>query len=209
MFRRKKLRCPACRKEVNENWNFCPYCGEELRKAIRFKPLDIFEEIDREFERIDREFSRIFEFPGIKFKPSSGISITIHSVSGEEPKIEVKTFGDYKKIEPEIKKRLGVKVPIREVEEEEVEVKPEKVRIPKITEEPEAEIKDLGNKQIISIKLPDVKEKDIEIKKLEQSLEVKAFAGDKAYFKLIPLPINASIAKKEFKNGVLRIEIEK
>ena len=116
----------------------------------------------------------------------------------------MKTFGDYKKLEPELKRRLGVKAGVEEVEEEE-----EKVRVPKVTEEPEAEIKSSGNKQIISIKLPDVKEEDIEIKKLEQSMEIKAFAGDKAYFKLIPLPSNATIVKKEFKNGVLKIEVEK
>jgi HSP20 family molecular chaperone IbpA len=126
-----------------------------------------------------------------------------------EPKIEVKTSGEYKKLEPEIKRRLGVKPGVEEVSEEEEEVE-KKVRIPKVTEEPEAEIKNLGNKQIISIKLPDVKSKeDIEVKKLEQSMEIKAFAGDKAYFKLIPLPANASIVKKEFKNGVLKIEVER
>ncbi|MEM7824975.1 MAG: hypothetical protein QXO27_03305, partial [Candidatus Aenigmatarchaeota archaeon] len=96
---------------------------------------------------------------------------------------------------------------IEEVEEE--DKKKREIRVTKVAEEPETEIQTVGNKQIISIKLPDVKkEEDIEIKKLEQSLEVKAFAGDKTYFKLIPIPKEASINKK-FKNGLLKIEIER
>jgi len=203
MFDRKS--CPRCRRKVKREWNYCPYCGENLRRGTRivFRPFNIFEEIEREFERIDRMFSS--GFPEFKLTPfRGGISITIRSIDEEKPRVEVKTFGDYKKLEPQIRKKLGVEVPIKEVEEVE---KP--IRIPKVTEEPEAEVKTLGNRQIISIKLPDVKEEDIEVKKLEQSIEVKAFAGDKAYFKLIPIPTNASIVEKEFKDGVLKIEIEK
>jgi HSP20 family molecular chaperone IbpA len=204
MFERKK--CKECGEKVSDKWDFCPYCGAPLREK-EFEPFDIFDDIDKEFRRIDKMFG--IEFPKFRIKPGirgGGISITIQSGTGMEPKVEVKTSGEYKKLEPEIKRRLGVKPGVEEVSEEEVE---KKVRIPKVTEEPEAEIKNLGNKQIISIKLPDVNEKDIEAKKLEQSMEIKAFAGDKAYFKLIPLPANASIVKKEFKNGVLKIEVER
>jgi hypothetical protein len=134
-----------------------------------------------------------------------GISITIQSGTGMEPKIEIKTSGEYKKLEPEIKRKLGIKPAIEEVEEE-VEKKPRK--IPKITEEPETKIEKIGNLQRIQIKLPDVKsEDDIEVKSLEQSIEVKAFAGDKAYFKL--LPITGTIIKKEFKDKILKIEVER
>jgi len=209
----KKKRCPNCGKEVKDDWSFCPYCGEELE--IREKVLapfgDIFEDIEKEFERMDKMFGSPFKFSGLKPKPlkGGGISITIRSGTGLEPKVEVKTFGDYKKIEPELKKRFGVKPAIEEMEEEKEE-KPKVERKAKVTEEAETEVKNLGNKQIISVKLPDVEsEDDIEIKRLEQSMEIKAFAGDKAYFTLVPLPANAAIVKKEFKNGVLRIEVEK
>jgi HSP20 family molecular chaperone IbpA len=126
-----------------------------------------------------------------------------------KPKVEIKTSGEYKKLEPELKRKFGIKPAIEEVEEEKMERKKHKVKLPKVTEEPESEIQTIGNKQIISIKLPDVKsEDDIEIKRLEQSIEVKAFTDDKAYFKLIPIPKDGSISKK-FKDGILKIEIEK
>ncbi len=200
MFKRK-IKCHYCKREVEEKWNYCPYCGEELKE--RFGLFEEFiEDVEKDIERMDKEFSKFLAIPRIKFKPlGGGISITIHSATGKTPKIEVKTFGEYKHLEPEIKKRFGIKEPIREVEET--------VKVPKITEEPEAEIKNLGNKQLISIKLPNVKEKDIEVRKLEQSIEIKAISGDKAYFKLIPIPSGSEIIKKEFKDNVLRIEIER
>jgi len=214
MFEKKK--CPNCGEKIKDEWNFCPYCGEEFLKKAKVKesPLmpfgeDIFEEIEKEFERMDKMFGLpSFKLSSFKSKPfvrGGGISITIRSGTGMEPKIEIKTSGEFKKIEPELKKKLGIKPPVEEVEEE---VKPRKM--PKVTEEPETEVKNLGEKQVILIKLPGVKsESDIEIKKLEQSLEVKAFAGEKAYFTLLPIPKGSSIVDKKFKDGVLNIEIKR
>jgi HSP20 family molecular chaperone IbpA len=161
---------------------------------------------------MEREFEEMFKIPTFRIprikisSPGfSGISITIHSGTGMKPKVEVKTYGEYKKLEPEIKRRLGVKVPIEEVEEEEKEIE---YKPPKTTEEPEAKVSREGNRTIIEIKLPDVeKEEDINVKKLEQSIEIRARAKDKLYFKLIPMA--GEIVRKSFKDGVLKIEIER
>jgi len=212
----KKKRCPKCEKEVKDEWEFCPYCGYPLKEKYRaeerfFEEFEGFESFDRIFERMEKEFEEMlkmptFKIPRIKFSSPgfSGISITIHSGTGMKPKVEVKTYGEYKKLEPEIKRRLGVKVPVEEVEEER-EVEYEQ---PKVTEEPEAKVSKEGRKTIIEIKLPDVeKEEDIEVKRLEQSIEIRARAKDKLYFKL--LPIVGEIVSKSFKDGVLKIEIER
>jgi HSP20 family molecular chaperone IbpA len=210
MFRKKK--CPRCEKEVKEDWEFCPYCGYSLKEKYREERFfEEFEDFDRIVEKMEREFEEMFKIPTFRMprikisSPGcSGISITIHSGTGMKPKVEVKTYGEYKKLEPEIKRRLGVKVPIEEVEEEkEIGYNP-----PKTTEEPEAKVSREGNKTIIEIKLPDVeKEEDINVKKLEQSIEIRARAKDKLYFKL--LPITGEIVGKSFKDGVLKIEIER
>ena len=217
MFGKKK--CPNCNEEIKGDWEFCPHCGEkiELEKPKRREmtaPFEgIFGDIDKEFERIDKLFGfDSFKFPSIKMKPrmkGGGVSITVQSGTGMEPKVEVKTSGEYKKLEPEIKRKFGVRPAIEEIEKEKVEKKKIVRKVPKVTEEPETEVQTVGNNQIISIRLPDVKsEDDIEIKKLEQSIEVKAFANDKAYFKLIPIRKGVSVSKK-FKDGVLKIEIER
>jgi len=215
MFKKKK--CPRCGREVKDEWDFCPYCGYPLKEKYRveekfFEEFDDFGSFEKVFERMEKEFEEMFKMPIFKIprikisSPGvSGISITIHSGTGMKPRIEVKTYGDYKKLEPEIKKRLGIKVPVEEAEEseeKEVEYEP-----PKTTEEPEAKVSKEGKKTIIEIKLPDVeREEDIEVKRFEQSIEIRARAKDKLYFKL--LPITGEIINKSFKDGVLKIEIE-
>jgi len=202
MFR--KNRCPKCGRKLNADWNFCPYCGYEVKPKI-ISPLEgIFEDVEKEFEKLDKMFGIGFKIPKIPLEKGGGVSITIHSGTGMKPKIEVKTSGEYKKIEPELKRKLGIKPAIEEVEE-----KPARRKMPKITEEPETKVKIVGNKRIISLILPGVKDsKDIEIKRLEQSVEIKAFAKDRAYFKLIPVPSDVSI-RSEFKDGILTLEIER
>lgn len=188
MFNKKY--CKICGEKVKKGWKYCAYCGSNLEDFE-----DIFEKVEKEFERIDKVFStRFFEIPKIKLRPS-GISITIKSFSGK-PKLEIKTFGSYKKIEPEIKKRI---YPIKEVEE---------IKEVKKAEEPETKIESLNGKILIQIRLPEVKnEKDIEIKKLEQSIEIKAYVKDKVYFKLIPIQPNKEIINKSFEKGLLKIEL--
>jgi len=173
LFSKKK--CRNCGEKIDNDWNFCPHCGEVATK----KSKNIFDEIDKHFEGVDRT---------LNFKPIKGISITI-SGDGTKPEIEVKNFGH------------RAEKPIEKIKER-------PVRIPKITEEPETVIEKIGNRQIVNIKLPGVKMEDIEIRRLEQSIKVKAFAGDKAYFKLIPIPSNASI-NRTFENDMLKIEVQR
>lgn len=206
MFKTKK--CKNCRRNLKNDWKYCPYCGEGEREKYR-RRYDIFEDIEKEFERIDKMLGpKFLKFPKIDIKPmfrGGGISVIIRSGTGVKPKIDVKTSGEYKKLEPQIKRKLGIKEDVEEIEEEKVY---KKSRIPKTTEEPKTKIERVGNRENIEIRLPDVKNiDDIEIRKLQQSLEIKAFAGDKAYFKLIPTRPNAQISDKSFKDGILKIEL--
>lgn len=200
MFSSKK--CKSCGKKIKDEWEFCPHCGEEISEEGDFPKEDIFSDIEDEFRRIDKMFgSDFFNFPKIDMKPSGGISIIISSGLGKEPRVEVRTPSGYKSLEPEIKKKLGVASSV---------AGQKTIRVPKVTEEPETSVQSSENKKTISIKLPDVKsEDDIDIRKLEQSIEVKAFANKKAYFTLVPIPSNFSITNKKFKNNILTIEAGK
>ena len=75
--------------------------------------------------------------------------------------------------------------------------------------EPKTKERRIGKKQVIEIFLPDVKsENDINITKFEQSYEVRAYAGNKMYFKIIPSQEGSRIIKSYFNKGILRIEID-
>lgn len=77
----------------------------------------------------------------------------------------------------------------------------------KYTEEPKTEIRSLGDRIVVEMELPDVKsESDIRINQLQSSVEVRARAGDKAYFKIITKPEQLSVTSREFEKGTLHIE---
>ena len=218
IFKKRTIRrCPNCGYPLKEDWNYCPNCGYYVGALKKSKEIfdEMFGDIDDLFGYFDKMFKEMFSDTfrdieriekDIERGPKvrhGGISIVIKSGTGTKPIVQVKTFGDYKKLEPHIKEKLGVK----EEEPKLKELRPK--RIPKVTEEANVKTEEKDGKIIVTVDLPDVKRKeDIEIKKLEQSIEVKAFAGDKAYFSLIPIPPNRHIAKAEFKNGKLKIVIE-
>ena len=207
----KKESCKRCGEKIDKDWEFCPHCGAILRKyTTSFDDIIQYfsREVEQEFKRLDRLFKEdFFDFPRFKIPiRGGGISITISSRSGEEPKVYVKTFGSYKGLEEKIKERM--KIPVQEAEEEKYEVE-ERMKEVKVTEEASFEIKNEGGKKVIIVNLPDVKSmNDIIINKLTQSIEIRAFAKEKAYFNLIPIDESERIVTKEFKDGKLRIHLE-
>lgn len=187
MFWEKK--CKNCSTKIDKKWVFCPSCGIDLKEV---QGKGIFQQVDKEFRQIDKMLE--MKVPRFMLRPplkAKGVSITITADNVSPPKINVQTYGEHKHTHHEHKH----------------EDKP--LRTTKVTEEPEAKIQKNQNKQVITLNLPDVKNlEDIEIKQLNQSIEIKAFASDKTYFKLIPIPSNASV-NNEFKDGVLKIEVVK
>jgi HSP20 family molecular chaperone IbpA len=206
------MRCPNCREEVSERWKFCPKCGSRLERE-RDIFSDIFERMDHELKEMDKVFERnleVFDLSPFFRKPtkSSGFSIKISRSGDEKPKVSVKTFGDVdrEEVESEMEK-LG----FRETPKLERAVVKEKgisLESAKMTEEPETCVRRVGDKIVVEVKLPGVMDtKDIEVKTLENSIEVKAMAGDKAYFKILTKPGKANVVRKYFENGILRVEL--
>lgn len=177
IFGKKKCRCG---EKLEGKWNFCPYCGKNLKER------DINEEIGKQLQRMNRVlgFGKVIGLPKMDIKQGSdGISIIISSDMGMQPNMA------------RPKREIVVERPVENTR-----------KMPKSVEEPETKIERTGNRQTISIRLPGVKYEDIEIKRLEQSVEIRAFAGEKAYFKVIAIPSNAAI-NKSFKDDMLKIEV--
>ena len=192
--------CDNCQSKIKKNWTYCPFCGFSLRNVEREKSFldreepfesfgnisfkDLVKQIDQQLRGIDKAF---------KFgAPSRGISISINSV-GSKPKISVKRFGDFK--EKKIK---------------EFKEKPKIFSFrkkPKKIEEPKSTVRRLSDKLVYEIDVPGVSSvKNISINRLENSIEVKAFGKDKAYFKLIP--VNMDVSNYYLKDGKLIVELK-
>jgi HSP20 family molecular chaperone IbpA len=221
------MRCGKCGNEADERWKFCPRCGSALEKAGETgRGRDLFEDafgrMEREMREMDkafRPFERNFEVIDLSpffAKPAkgSGFSIKITRSGDGKPKVDVRTFGDVnrKEVENEVSK-LGFRDRIGRALKPvsgEAEPKPKGVRIDsaRTTEEPETTVKNTGGGIIAEVKLPGVRRaEDIEVKPLENSIEIKAIAGDKAYFKILTKPHGTSVARQEFSKGVLTIEL--
>ncbi len=197
MFWKKK--CKHCDTEIKDKWNFCSNCGVDLTGKGLDNSLAGFE------KEIDKVFSMDSRFPKFRLKPharSGGVSITITSGTGMQPKVEMKRSGEYKNL------GHGIKSVGHHHHHTHAEEPGKEIKIPKVTVEPETKVQRLGNRQTITVNLPDVKEEDVQIRQLEQSIEIRALSGDKGYFKLIPVPANAYVGK-EFKDGILKIEVVK
>jgi len=171
----------------------------------------LVKEMDKQFRELDREIGKDKE--RIR-KPSrnpnshvkqGGISINISSGAGT-PVIKVKSFGnmpEFKEAEKQIKPTQRQVKQIRKPVFDEEKAK-KLSKLPR--EEAESKVRRLSGKIVYEIELPEVKsEKDIIIQQLENSIEVKAFSKDKAYFKF--LPVSLPLKKYKFSEGKLILEL--
>jgi HSP20 family molecular chaperone IbpA len=248
---------------VEKGWNFCPFCGlrpDQAPQAFGGAVGGVFdklmkrlakqmEDIDRKNQRTDRNFEVIDLSPMFKDmkeigqkklkamgKPgASGFSIRISRTNENNPKVDVKTYGnvDNEKIQKQVNeqlKRMGMEQYVRpasyrppaeqqEGPEEQEGPKqgqgdkelPDSRRkgfpTPRYTEEPRTTVKRVNSRVFVDIEIPGVKSlRDVNIMELRNSIEVRAIAGTKAYFKILTIPEQFKLDKREFYKGMLHME---
>jgi hypothetical protein len=77
-------------------------------------------------------------------------------------------------------------------------------------EEPPSRVESTRDKMVLTVMLPEISsEGDVEIKKLSKSIEVRAYAGDKVYFKLFPIPPGSRILSRRMEEGRYIIEVSR
>ncbi len=224
--------CRRCGKKIDRGWHFCPNCGSSLEQKGRSIFDDIFSRFRREFKEMDKLFDKEFEVldlspffraphtpEGTRRPRRSGFTIKITRRNREQPRVDVKTFGNVDRNEvrrevAEEMKELGIKTtPMGTVQKERPYEKPKALEEKphqepaKFTEEPRTQVRSVGTRVMVEMELPDVKsEGNIEINELESSVEVRARAGDRAYFKIITKPERFSVTSKRFERGRLYLE---
>jgi hypothetical protein len=190
--------CNYCGNYLSDKWKYCPYCGKVIRDEF-----DLFDALLKS---------------GI-----TGISIRITSRNGEEPDVQVRRIGRQKgrripiesiereekeqrkretERETEREREIKRRIPIEFMEDDTV-IRP----IPKKVVEPEGRKQQLGDHIVLLVKLPGVKKEDINVRKLEESVEVKAYKNGEAYFKQFPVPQSARIISKRMEGDQLIVEV--
>lgn len=219
MFKKKK--CKKCGKGISEKFDYCPSCGNLLNREFNEKPEDfgmlgkndfmnIGNEINLPFgfnklfnslmknlsKEMNREFSQMnnnIRKPQNKKVKPNGISIKISSFGGNQPEIQIDSFGgggnQKKVIEQKPKENLQKNFSSENHQKS--------LNLPK--EEPITNVKRFSDKVIYEVDIPGVKTiDDVAINKFENSIEIKALTKDKVYAKIIPisLPVtNYSLTK--------------
>jgi len=176
---------------------------------------DVFSKFKEEFANMGKFFERDFEAfdLGREQRPKSrGFSIRIVSGTGREPKVSIQTFGDMNKdeVRKQVSNHLGVEPqpPAGQAASQHAAKQQPKARIIEETEEPQTEIRQSGSSITVSMKLPGVRSwEDIQLTELESSIEVKAYANNKAYFKILKKPENFRITGRKFADERLELTL--
>jgi len=209
----KKKICKKCGERISDKHRFCPSCGYPLKKT-NSENWGMLGKND--FEEQDPFSNSLLDgFTGNMFNKMLGSAMKMlekemqKEISRENirPKTNVRLMINGKEINLN-----DVKTSPKNIEKKEKlldDFSKESLKkfsqLPK--KEPKTSVKRLSNTVIYEINIPGVKSlKDLSIVKLENSIEIKAVAKDKAYFKL--LPINLPIIDYELEKGKLILELE-
>ena len=189
----KKRECERCRKKINSNYRFCPHCGygdgnfesenwgmlgkDDILSQNNFQlPMGLNTIFNSLMKNLSKQLNDSYspkKNTNAKIK-DNGISISISTSGNNSPRIKMNS--------PEDKERLKKKIP-GQFSKENIK---KFAGLPKT--EPKTNIRRLADKVTYEIEIPGIKSlKDISITTLESSIEVKAVAKNKAYFKRIPI----------------------
>ena len=178
-------KCTYCRHKLKDKWDYCPHCGTQVNKQISMfgllkKQMDIMRNLMLNDNFYDQRNER----------PRTGLTIRIDSRRVNQPRMQV----------------FARPVPAREKEPYQGRVQNQRT-LPANIIEPKVHVKRLAKEMIITIPIPGVKSgKDVELNRFTNSLEVRAFAKDKGYFKILNIPKSHKLVEKTLSDESLSLK---
>jgi HSP20 family molecular chaperone IbpA len=220
--------CGNCKEKVSDRYSYCPYCGYMFGKkkgdygmlgasdeASEMNEVDSMfgglggNMLNRMFSNamkmLEKEFEREFRGQNLQGVPKTNFEIIING-----KRIDPNQIKFAQKILPgpdamNSRSEAGPKTVKKKTPEMSVSSLKKMSKLPK--KEPATSIRRLSNKVIYEIEIPGVNSiEDLSITKLENSIEIKALAKDRAYSKRIPL--NLPILNYELSDGKLILELD-
>ena len=206
--------CPFCGSSLKEQEKYKPEKEPDnlldamddmgMPFMLRFPFKKLVKQIESQLREIDKEFADEKSMTRQQQQPkqmqtvpfAQGISISINSSNNGTPVIRVKKFGPGGQIieSNENNEKKEMKESLEELKRIKEPTKEEQERLSKFTKlprhEPDTNVRRLSDRIVYEVSLPGVKnKKDVIITRLQNSIEIKAFTKDRAYFKLIPLSL--------------------
>lgn len=175
------MNCENCGGNADEKWNFCPKCGNEIRRKSFFEygVADLFADVANNLAR-----KLLYEMQPGASKNAGGFSVKI--MQGMAPGAGQNREYSDSGIEGRKPAELSAKV------------RPQ----PRVTIEPKANFSKLPGKLLVEVEAPGVKSlDDVDVLELGTSVEVRAYSGDKLYFKIISIPKKAAVVSKKVEDG--------
>ena len=173
------MNCKSCGKKLERGWKFCPYCGEERKFLDIFKKKYVSPE--QEMEKMMKLAQGFLKMAGIPVK------MNIRFNNGQQhinPPMAVKQKMIKMPIEEQIPKK------VKEI----IEPNTKKTKITK------------GTKYVLFI--PGVMSpKNVKIRQFKESIEIKAYAKNKAFFKVIAIKPKSQIVEKKYQDEMLKIVV--
>ena len=200
--------CARCGTDLRDDWAFCPKCGARkggdpadiMGRDFFSQLLESFKGSFKDTEEMEKAIQRTMESMG---RGSGG--------QGQRPlgpfKIEIKTTrrpppgagGGPDKRKSVVPMLLdGNGRPRKPGSLPEARGDPE---------EPKADVRKMDGITAVNLSLPGVRSaEDVWIKVLDSSVEVRADAGERSYFKIVGKPPEAKRMRQSFADGLLRME---
>lgn len=214
----RKKTCNNCDSKIKKSYNFCPGCGIQLRQ-----PSEDWGMLGKKDNSQKKPELKMFGggiTGGIMNKMLGNAMKMLEKEMAKEmqnnpnnsnmpgfPGAKVKLMINGKEINPQ-------KIPKKEEKKDNVKILPIDFSNENLEkwanlkkDEPQTSLKRIGDKIEYELDITGVKSiKDISIIKLENSIEVKAIAEEKAYQKVIPL--NLPLKKYTLLKGKLTLELD-
>jgi HSP20 family molecular chaperone IbpA len=184
--------CKRCGTELKDGWQFCPKCGARRNgDPADIMGRDFFSQILKGFRESSREFDEM------------GKALEKDMAAGGISPGQKRSFGPFKvRITSKRVPRPGragtpsgemdAQRSLRNESADEGSGPP-----PRVTEEPPADMRRIGDRMLVDIGMPGVKREGVSIKELKSS---------KAYFKILKKPPGSRIVRRSFSGSVLHLE---
>jgi HSP20 family molecular chaperone IbpA len=206
----KKNNCSKCGKKIDKKYDFCPYCGNVIENnqedwgMLGKNDIKGFEKTQNPFEKITE--SMLSKMLGSAMKMlEKEMQKEMNSQKNDMPKANIRLMINGKEISLNNTEKKPKKV--KEAESKMFSEDKSKEFLKLSKEEPKTDLRRLSKKVIYEIELAGVTSiEDISVIKLENSIEIRAIAKDKAYFKIIP--INLPLVDYDFSDETLVLELK-